>query len=122
MTYTVLFEREGFVSVSVSSPCTREDHYAALRQAVSLCQEHDCKRLLVDLHGLNTETFSIIGCFSFGETLAKSLDYLKIAHVLPVDSKARENVQFTSTVAANRGKLTADFEAIEEANCWLLSE
>lgn len=64
MSYAVSYEREGFVLVSVMSPCTREDHYAALDQAISLCEQNDCSRLLVDLSKFSIETFSAIRCFN----------------------------------------------------------
>jgi hypothetical protein len=119
MAYTVSLE-EGLVLVSVASPCTKDDHYAALDQALALCEQHKCSRLLVDLRNLSAETFSTFGCFTFGRNVAERTRYLKIAHVLPSERRSKENVIFTSTVEANRGKTTGEFATIEEAKVWLL--
>jgi hypothetical protein len=123
MAYTVSYKEEEFVLVSVMSPCTKDDHYNALDQALKLCEQKECSRLLVDLHDLNTETFSTAGCFTFGKKMAErtKYNYLKIAHILPSEQRSKEDVIFTSTVEANRGKTTREFETMEEAKEWLLS-
>jgi hypothetical protein len=120
MPYSASFQDEGFVQVSVSSPCTKEDHYTVLEQALALCEEHQCSLLLVDLRDLDTAGYSTFACFSFGETLANRSRHLKIAHVLPSDAASKRDVQFTSNVEANRGKTTGDFETVAEAKAWLL--
>jgi len=61
-----------------------------------------------------------MGCFIFGESVAYTLPTVLIAHVLPTDAKSREDVRFTSTVEANRGRSTGEFETIKEARKWLL--
>ena len=121
MAYSVSFAEEGFVLVSVTSFCTKDDHYAALDQAILLSEKHKCSRLLVDLRYLSTESFSTMGFFTFGQNLAQRTKHIKIAHVLPSQQQSKEDVRFTSTVEANRGKTTSEFEAIEEAREWLLS-
>ncbi|MBN2437201.1 MAG: hypothetical protein JXL20_01220 [Deltaproteobacteria bacterium] len=120
MPYSVSFAEEGFVLVVVSSPCTRDDHYSAMNQAVTLTERHVCSSLLVDLRELSTEAFSTTGCFTFGKKLAETTTHLKIAHVLPSDAKSSQDVRFTSTVEANRGKTTGEFSTVEEARQWLL--
>jgi hypothetical protein len=121
MPLDVRFEGEGFVRVSVSSPCAKEDHYAALERAVQLCVNHDCSRILVDLRNLNTGTYSAGGCFSFGKKTAQYSKPFRIAHVLPRDPKSRKDVEFTSTVESNRGKDTREFDTVEQAKNWLLN-
>lgn len=49
MSYTVSFEEEGYILVTVSSPCTKDDHYAALDKAISLSAQRACSKILVDL-------------------------------------------------------------------------
>ena len=120
MPYTVSFDKEGFVFVAVSSPCTKDDHYAAMDQALTLCEQHKCSVMLIDLRKLNTEAFSTTGCFRFGQTLVKRTKQLKIAHILPTDAMSRGDVRFTSTVEANRGETTGEFKTVEEAKEWLL--
>ena len=120
MSFTVSFEKEGCVFVSITSPCTIQDHYSALERALELCSQHANSRILVDLRSM-TESFSTVGCFNFGQKLAEQPKYLRIAHVLPHKLQVKEDVKFTSTVEANRGKSTAEFETLEEAKEWLLS-
>ncbi len=120
MPYSVSFDEEGFVLVVVSSPSTRDDHYLALDQAVTLGERHVCSSLLVDLREIDPEAFSTMSCFAFGQKLAERTKHLKIAHVLPSDTRSSEDVRFTSTVEANRGKTTGEFNTLEEARQWLL--
>jgi hypothetical protein len=121
MPYEVSFDKiERIVKVRVSGPATRDDHFSARNEALRLCQENRCSRLLVDLHELNTEHVSTGGCFTFGESVVRSLPGIRLAHVLPKDARSREDVKFTSTVEANRGGLVREFDGIEEARGWLL--
>ena len=113
-------QQNGIVKIQISGESTKEDHYAARDEALRMCQEKRCSKLLVDLRKLNTKRFSVIGCFSFGESVSMKSPDVQIAHVLPKDTKSREDVKFTSTVEANRGKSTGEFETIEEAKNWLL--
>jgi|WetSurSiteA1Bulk_404760.scaffolds.fasta_scaffold51601_1 hypothetical protein len=121
MPYAVSFDdKDGIVYVTISGPAVKDDHYAARDKAFQLCQDNACSRLLVDLRDLDAKAYSIMGCFTFGEALAKSPLHLLIAHVLPVDAKSAAHVIFTSTIEANRGKSTGEFKTIEEAIQWLL--
>jgi hypothetical protein len=61
-----------------------------------------------------------MGCFSFGEKVADSMRHLRLAHVLPGDDKSKADVRFTSTVEANRGILSREFDTVEKAQQWLL--
>lgn len=121
MPYSVSFQEEGFVLATVASPCSEADHYAAMEGALALCARHDCSRLLVDLHDLNTESLTTIGCFRFGSGLAERAKHIRIAHVLPSEARSKDDVSFTSTVEANRGITTAEFETYEEAKDWLVA-
>ena len=121
--YTASFDEEAkIVRVRVIGSVTHEDHCAARDNAVKLCESNRCSKLLVDLRELSTERSSKMDCFSFGEMLARTPQQLHIAHVLPTDSKSAEDVRFTSKVMHNRGKITAEFYSIEEAEQWLLVE
>jgi hypothetical protein len=123
MPYTVAFsEKDGIVYVRISGATSKEDHYAARDEAFRLCQQHGCARLLVDLRELDTSEFSTTRCFAFGESTARTPPYARIAHVLPPSGKSRADVRFTSTVEANRGKPTGEFETTEEARRWLLEQ
>jgi hypothetical protein len=121
MPYSVSFDdKDGIVYVTISGPAVKDDHYAARDEAFQLCQDNTCSRLLVDLRDLDARAVSVMGCFTFGEALAKSSLHLRIAHVLPTDTKSAAHVIFTSTVEANRGKSTGEFKTIEKARQWLL--
>lgn len=101
---------------------THEEHCAAREEAVRLCKSNECSKLLVDLRELCTDRSSTLSCFLFGESLAKEPQYLCIAHVLPKDPTSAKDIKFTSTVEANRGKSTREFESIAEAERWLLEQ
>ena len=119
--YKVSFdEHAGIVIVQLTGEATHEDHSAARDDAVQLCLEKKCSKLLVDLRDLVTNLSSTLSCFSFGELLAKISPLLYIAHVLPTDAKSVKDVIFTSNVEANRGLLTREFSNVDEARHWLL--
>jgi len=114
-------EQNGMVRVTGSGMVSKKDHYEAWKAAALLCQEHSCSKVLVNLRDLSTNSFSTMESFRFGEEVAMTPGFLHIAYVLPKPQKARENVQFASTVQANRGKSTGEFETVGEAMKWLLS-
>ena len=118
--YTVSYDAAaGHVTVRVVGSATHEDHCAARDEAVLLCKRNACFRLLVDLGGLSTVRSSTVSCFSFGASLANEPQHYRIAHVLPRDVKSAADVRFTSTVEANRGITSGEFQSIEEAEQWL---
>jgi hypothetical protein len=61
-----------------------------------------------------------MSCYSFAESLARSAQKIRLALVLPTDDKSKNDVIFTSTVMANRGASSREFESIDEAKKWLL--
>ena len=115
-------EDAGIVLVRIVGSAIHEEHCAARDEAVRLCQDKRCSKLLVDLRELATERSSTMSCFSFGESLAGVPLRLRIAHVLPADAGSAKDVKFTSAVEANRGQLTGEFNTVEEARQWLLQE
>jgi len=120
MPYSVSFDSErNIVNVCVSGLASKEDHFAARDEALLLCKENNCTKLLVDLHELNTSNISTLGCFKFGERLAETSPTVQIAHILPIDNRAKMDVKFTADVEANRGRPNGVFETIEEARRWL---
>jgi len=122
MSYQIFFnEKDGIVHVVFSGTATKEDHYSALTAAIKLCDEKKTSKLLVDFSDLNLSNLSTLDCFSFGESVAGIEKEIHIAHVLSRHSKARENIRFASDVEANRGKMTGEFENIEDATTWLCS-
>jgi hypothetical protein len=122
MAYVVSFDEErGIVHVTFSGSAVKDDHLAAFEEAFRQCQEHACSKLLVDLSGLCTSNISTMDSFDIGKAVAINPTFnLRIAHVLPTHAKARENVHFASTVEANRGRMTGNFDTIEQARNWLL--
>jgi len=103
---------------------TSDEHRAARRNAVQLCVEHQFRRLLIDLRDLKTQNVSTTGsCYDFGESLTEGAvpQGTFLAHVMPIDATARRDVQFTLTVAKNRGGSVEGFTTAEEASRWLLS-
>jgi hypothetical protein len=107
--------------VTVSGEATKREHFAARDKALSLCEEHGCAKILVDLHDLASSSLSTMESFYFGEHIANFPQLIRLAHVLPKHPKARQNVVFSSNVQANRGKETGEFTTVEEARNWLVS-
>ena len=121
MQSTVFFNQtDGFVIVSISEKDSYEDRCAARDQAMQMCHEKNCSKLLVDLRKLKDERTSIIQSFDFGLSIAQKNSNLRVAHVMPTNAKSREDVKFASTVATNRGVPTEEFDTFEEARKWLL--
>jgi hypothetical protein len=112
---------DGIVVVRISGDVGEEEHLAAREKAIRLCRENHCAKLLVDLRDLNTTRISITDSYSFGETVAKAISPLRLAHVLPQDAKAVMDVKFISTVEANRGVNADVFVSVEDARKWLLT-
>jgi hypothetical protein len=123
MPYEVSYdEQNNTVLVQVSGKATHEEHLSARKEAFRLCKENHCSAILVDLLNLDTEKSSTPGCFEFGEALAQGnvSPSTRIANVLPKEPKSADDVKFITTVATNRGRITASFDSIEQAKQWLL--
>ena len=121
MPFEVRFDEvDGIVKVRVSGLATTEDHETARDEAFRLCRETGCSKVLVDLRELNTGHSTTAGCYAFGTSVAQEPTAVRFAHVMPADVKSREDVEFATTVEANRGVLTRDFETVDEARRWLL--
>ena len=121
MPYKVSFhKKDGIVYVKFLGSAVKEDHYAAFEAACQLCKDRSCSRLIVDFSDVRESTLSTLESFTFGEVVANTPRHLYIAHVLPKHAQARENVNFASTVEANRGKATGEFDTVEQARQWLL--
>jgi hypothetical protein len=122
MAYRVFVDKDNaMVNVSVSGRASKAEHMAARDEALRLCREDGCLRLLVNLSDLDTEGVSITNCFDFGESLARAKPRVVIANILPKKAKSRQDVRFTSTVASNRGLISREFDTAEEAKSWLLT-
>ena len=124
MPYQATYEDQtGIVIIRVYGSVPHVEHEAARNDAVRLCNEHHCKRLLVDLRDLAAnKDVSITSCFIFGAEYEniEMPPATRIAHVMPTDSIAFDNVDFATTVAVNRGGLLQNFKSIAEAEAWLL--
>lgn len=119
MPYSVAFnDEEKIVEVKVSGDVPGDSENAR-KEAVRLCVENRCNRLLVDLREKTIAENVTLECFSFGKAVVRDLAGVYIAHVLPTDPKAREDVEFTANVAANRGAVTREFDTVDEAKTWL---
>jgi hypothetical protein len=113
-------ESDGIVVVRVSGKAPLEDHFAARDEALRICQERQCSRILVDLSDLDTSGGSTAGYFDFGKSFPATAPPVRLAHVLPTDVASRKDVVFAVNVEANRGRLAAVFDTVEEARDWLL--
>jgi len=109
-----------FVIAQISTMDTYKDRCEARDEALQLCREMHCSRLLVDLRDLKTDRASTIDCFEFGESLSRAKKPFYIAHVMPSDPNFKEDVRFASIVAENRGIIAKECKTLGEAKTWLL--
>lgn len=122
-TYTVSFDETiHIISVTVCGKTTPDEHSIMHSEIIQLCKEKHCSSLFVDLRELNTSLHSFPDFIIIGESLAKALPGLRVATVLPKNSKSKADIEFTATVAANRGVICKEFENIDEAKKWLLKK
>jgi hypothetical protein len=123
MRYTVSFDQnDKLVILQISSTASFEDCCTARDEALRLCNEQQCSRLLVDARLLKNNRPSPADCYYFGESLSYTKLLIYIAHVMPTDVTIHEDIQFISTVAKNRGVISKNFATIDEAKTWLLEE
>jgi hypothetical protein len=121
--YIVSFDlSDRIVTVKVSGILSHDDHLKVRNEALRLCQEEHCSKILVDLSELITTSSSVANCFNFGKTFAMTSSNISVAHILPKDAKSKEDVRFVSTVGANRGLIIKDFGTINEARKWLVEK
>jgi hypothetical protein len=122
MPYQILFnEEDGIVQVIYSGTAIKDDHYAALNEAIKLCDEKKTSRLLVDFSDQTSSNLSTMDCYAFGETVARIKQRICIAHVLSRNPEVRQNILFASDIEVNRGKMTREFDKVEDAKAWLRS-
>lgn len=123
MPWNVAFDESlGVVTVKVWGQAQPAEHWAAQTEAMRLCREKRCSRLLVDLRELSTALSTTMDCLDFGQELARKAPALRIAHVVPGEARSKADVRFTSTVEANRGVVAREFATVEEARAWLLEK
>jgi hypothetical protein len=116
----VFDETDRIVVVRVSGTATLQDHLVAREGALRMCQEKQCPRILVDLRELDTSGGSTVEYFDFGKSFPETSPLVRLAHVLPGETRSRSDVVFAATVEANRGRLAAVFDTVEDARDWLL--
>jgi hypothetical protein len=126
MAWDVSFrEDQGIVQVVVRGAAKSEEHLAARAAAARLLRDRQCHRLLVDLRELETEgMISMVGSYDFGSNYSQPgriPPRIRIAHLLPGDSKAAKDVEFVTAVAKNQGATIRNFESPEQACAWLLA-
>lgn len=125
MPYEVSYnEKNKIVLMQAFGMVTHDEHCAARRQAAQLCRENKCTRIVADLRKLDTEKSSTQDCFDFGKSIVKENVPLstRMAVVLPIDLDSIKDVQFSATVAANRGRPIVQFKTMKEAKKWLLED
>lgn len=115
-------EKDEIVLMRAFGKVSPEEHIVARKEAARLCREKKCLKVLGDMRDLDTEKSSTQDCFDFGESIAlEDIDpETRLAVVVPKDLNSGQDVQFVSTVAANRGRFLWQFKTIEEAKEWLL--
>jgi hypothetical protein len=118
--YRVSIDKDaGIVCVNIFGKAVHDNHVAAFREALRLCRDEKCPRILVDTSDLDTSLSSTMSCYDFGRILAQENPPLRIAQVMPKDPTSRSDVHFTIVVADNRGGLITEFIRVEDAKKWL---
>ena len=120
MPYNVSYNKKnGVVRIRVFGVDKVEDHYAAFDEGLELCKKKKCSKLLVDLRKLDIKIRGSFGCFLFAKSVAEKAPGIKIAHVLPLETSTRNDIDFISTVESTQGGCSRKFEGLEEALNWL---
>jgi hypothetical protein len=87
---------------------------------LSVCEEHQCNRILVDETGL-TKVLDTVGQYELVTRLLEKVPYyIEVAMV--VNPANYTETSFGSTVATNRGVKIQVFTSADEAREWLTRE
>ncbi len=122
MPYELFYDSDnGIVSIRIRGLLSRREHVEVRDGGFRLCYENRCWRILLDLREIDLGGFSTVEFYDFGQSVAAALPGVRVAHVMPRDNEAKKDVRFISTVEANRGVSTAEFESVERAREWLLA-
>lgn len=92
-----------------------EEQLGQLQQLANVCNEADCKKVLVTGKGTRVD-LNALDIYELGEVIARH--HLQIALVEDHDA-AEEDVSFLQNVSGNRGGPLRFFNAEEEAKKWL---
>lgn len=96
---------------------------AASSEALAMCRNNRCRKMLVDLKEMETSRFvSTIDWYEFGKRFARqgSRIKLRVAFVAPVEAAALRDVRFISSVIANRGIINRELPHRKMALAWLM--
>jgi hypothetical protein len=118
MSYEISFvQKPDYLHVTVTGQNSKENVTAYLAEMRVECRKRDCFRILIEerLEGERLDAMEVFTIASEGSMSALG-EFEVIAYV---DVFAGDLLEFTETVALNRGMPIAVFSSVEDAKQWL---
>ena len=114
--------RAAYLHVSVKGDNTPANVRRILRDVLTACAEHDCRRVLLEEHlaGPSLETVEMFEIASEGSRSAQPIEQIAYVDTNPVHDSSL--LEFVETVAVNRGVRIRVFATVREAEAWLKAE
>jgi hypothetical protein len=121
--FSVAFDAaNGIVSVHISKAAGVPERRAARDRMIALCLETGCERALVDLREVDVTGSRTMDVVNFGLEFARVTKKLRVANVLPQDSKAVADISLAATLTEAGGTIKSrTFASVEQARNWLKS-
>ena len=122
MTYTLETASKGhYLHARVTGTNTMENVLGYLVELENICREADCHYLLIEeaLEGPRQDMASVFALASESASV-QEFEFIAIAYV---DVNANSDLmEFAETVAVNRAVPVRVFQAVEDAEHWLVNE
>lgn len=125
MTYTLNYDKRGFVALKYSGFISAPEAQESSVKAIEMAVKHDVKLYLAD-HAESVVVLPIEQVYNMMDKLADLTEVsrnAKLALVLPAaGGQARKDMESFGTIAANQGWMVATFNIRAEATKWLMGE
>jgi hypothetical protein len=127
MPYELKFEPDLFIIVvRFYGDSNLQEFLTSRTDTGAECRRQNCDYVLVDMREMKApdENLSLADCFTFSESFQR-IDGSRlppgviVAGVMPLDSKAREKIEFMALASVNRGAPLKPFHNYDEAIQWL---
>lgn len=119
MAYDIHIHEENIAVIRFKGKSDAMENERAREEIMQICRDTGIRLVLSDWkEGEVASSVSTMNLHQFGCTWDTSL-ICCIAIVLPFDVRSRRDINFSKTVAYNRGVVSNVFEKMENALCWL---
>lgn len=125
MTYTLTYDKRGFIALKYAGFISSAEAQESSVKAIQLAARHKTQLYLAD-HSESVVVLPIEQVYNLMDKLADLTDVSRnanLALVLPsAGGQARKDMENFGTIAANQGWQVATFDTQPEAADWLLGE